>query len=156
MDVSVEVFERVDSTDAMRPFQEYALPSLRLVGNELRTWPVAPGRYELLLLPDPASHRGLALGASSSNCARWPGDGQRYMCIARENAVVIVRNPAPVGKGHDAAASLFITRVFDTERDTAFAREHPSVRPRQTWAVPARPDHRRLPCAVTLRAPKSR
>lgn len=156
MGVPVEVFEHVDSTAAMRPFQEYALPSLRLVGNELRTWPVAPGRYELLLLRDTTSHRELSLGASSSNCARWPGAIERYTCIARENAVVIVRNPAPVGKEHDAAASLFITRVFDTDRDTAFAREHPSVRPRQTWAVPARPDHRQLPCALTLLAPKSR
>jgi len=154
MGIDAEVFERVDSTTAMQPFQQYAVAPLHLVGNELRTWPVTPGRYELLLLSDTASGRGLTLGASASNCARWPGDGQRYVCIAGENASVIVRNSAPAGKGHDAAGSLFISRAFDTDRDTAFARVHPSVRPRTKWAVPEKPLPGRLPCAIALVAPQ--
>ena len=150
--ILVEVFERVGSTAAMQPFQQYVVAPLRLVGNELRTWPVAPGRYELLLVADSASRHALTLGASASNCARWPSDETRYVCIARENASVIVRNPESVGKGHDAAASLFVTRVFDSERDTAYARANPSVVPRPTWAIPEKPPRDRPPC--TLLPPK--
>jgi hypothetical protein len=138
--ILVEVFERVGSTAAMQPFQQYAVAPLRLVGNEFRTWPLAPGRYELLLIADPASHHELTLGASESNCARWPGDGQRYVCIAGKNSSVIVRNPRAVGKkgGNDAAASLFISRIFDSDRDTAYARTNPSVVFPVKWAVPAK------------------
>jgi hypothetical protein len=136
--ILVEVFERVGSTEAMEPFQQFAVAPLRLVGNELRTWPLAPGRYELLLIADPASHHELTLGASESNCARWPGDGQRYVCIAGKNSSVIVRNPQAVGKraGNDAVASLFISRIFDSDRDTAYARTNPSAVLPVKWAVP--------------------
>jgi hypothetical protein len=153
MAIDVDVFERVDSTTAMQPFQRYAVVPLTLVGNELRAWSVAPGRYELLLLSDTTSHE-LTLGASASNCARWPGDGQRYVCIAGENASVIVRNSAPAGKGHDAAGSLFISRAFDSDRDTAFARMHPGAWLRTKWAIPEKPRPGELPCAMTLFPPK--
>jgi hypothetical protein len=152
--ILVEVFERVGSAAAMQPFQQYIVAPLHLVGNELRTWPIAPGRYELLLIADSTSRRELTLGASESNCAHWPGDRQRYVCIAGENSSVIVRNPEPVGKGHDAAASLFVSRIFDSERDTAYARTHPSAVLPQKWAIPEKPVPGRFPCSVMLGAPK--
>jgi len=148
MDFVVEVFERADSTAAMQPWQEFTLTPLRLVGGELRTWRIPPGKYELLLVPDTTAHGKAILGASASNCSRWPGDAERYTCIARENASVIVRNASAPGRGHDAAANLFITHQFDSYRDTAFTRTHP-------WALEAapRPAHSRRVCPVQIVAP---
>ena len=152
MNIVVEVFERADSTAAMQPWQEFTLVPLRLVGGELRMWRIPPGKYELLLVPDTTARGKAVLGASATNCSRWPGNDERYTCIARQNASVIVRNASAPGRGHEAAANLFVTRQFDSYSDTAFTRTHP-------WALEAPPSRsmrsRRI-CPVQIAAPKRR
>ncbi len=152
MDIIVEVFERADSTAAMQPRQEFRLTPLRLVGGELRAWRIPRGKYELLLVPDTTARGKAILGASATNCSRWPGNEERYTCIARANASVIVRNASAPGRGHDAAANLFVTRQYDSYSDTAFARTHPGTEPAQQ----IHEARSRRVCPVQIVAPKRR
>ncbi len=110
--IPVDVIAQESTAADLQPFQEFAT-SLRLVGGEIRSWHIAPGRYELSLLPAPGAHEAPVLGAVGANCARFPEGGQHYSCIAREGAALVVRHPLGAGQGRELAGQLLVRRLQD-------------------------------------------
>jgi hypothetical protein len=98
--VVVEVDDRVIETP------------VRLVGGEFASWRLPPGWFDIRLdTPAGASAAGaLQLVAYHANCAHALSDGEHYYCIAKDNASVVVRNPAAAGSGVERSAKLVVLR----------------------------------------------
>lgn len=110
--IFVEVDEPVKaSLDLQRRNQVFILPSLRLVGGEIRSWPIPRGEYMLNLRPTAAGQKQLVLGGVSMNCVSHPDVGQAYHCLGFNNAAVVVRNMQAAGQGHALEGALSIKRM---------------------------------------------
>ncbi|HYD54234.1 MAG TPA: hypothetical protein VEA99_16480 [Gemmatimonadaceae bacterium] len=107
----IDVWERADSTRAMRPYEVFEQRALRLAAGELRRWPLSPGIYTMELQPDSRSPGALELLHHQVNCTRT-GEGQRYYCAALPNAMLVVRHPGPAGRGADRVARLTVRRLY--------------------------------------------
>lgn len=74
---------------------------ISLIGGEIRTWRLPPGRFELLLRSDSAKRKAphLVLGVYRVNCARGPrrATEQHLCCVSSGGGSVVVRNLSPVG-----------------------------------------------------------
>ncbi len=143
--IPVDVIARETTPSQLEPFQEFAA-SLRLVGGEMRSWHIVPGRYELSLLPDPSAHAEPVLGAVGTNCARFPGGGQHYSCIARQGAAVVVRHPRGAGQGRELAGELLVRRLQDVAEATLTA-QLPARHPDRDGPARSTPDE----CPIFLR-----
>lgn len=110
--IFIEVAESVRSSlDLEQRDQLFMVPSLRLVGGEIRSWPIPRGEYQLWLRTSADAERQLVLGGVSMNCANWSGADQKYHCLAFDNASVIVRNEQPAGHGNALEGVLAIRRM---------------------------------------------
>ena len=70
----IEVAESVHSSlDLERRDQLFTVPSLRMVGGEIRSWPIPRGEYQLWLRTTANRKPQLVLGGVSMNCSNWSG-----------------------------------------------------------------------------------
>jgi hypothetical protein len=120
--IAAHVEERVDTSTALQPFQQFATP-VRMVPGEIRSWRVAPGMYRLELLPAHPGDSALLLTASRTNCAPEIRVPQVYYCLARPGASVIVSHPGRVGNGLASDAQLRVHRL-----DVPSAYDPPGIR----------------------------
>lgn len=95
LQVPVRVTERVQATTGLRPDEEFD-SVMALAPGELRYWRIPRGTYDISLESDPdGGADSVVLGVEPSNCARYPGvESGRYECLARDDAVVVVRRLA--------------------------------------------------------------
>lgn len=112
--IRIEVIERSSTPGELSPNEEFAT-ALRLVGGEIRSWHIPPGRYELELVSAPTQRQHLVLGGTDLHCSSFPGERQRqhYSCVARGSAAVIVRHPKSAGSGAVLGADLYVRRWED-------------------------------------------
>lgn len=122
--IPVEVIEESRTTALLLPHGQYA-ESLSMAAGELRSWRVPPGRYEITLFGDGVPAH-LRLASHEMNCGAFPGTEQKYLCIAKDRASVIVHHVEPAGRGRQATGSLLVHRLGD------FGSESGSWRPRRT------------------------
>jgi hypothetical protein len=110
--VPVEVLERVATLDSLQPYQEFAVPSLRLGVGESRSWRVPAGRFELWLEPVGDARSSLALAGLGLKCARFPGDDrQHYSCVSYSGGSVIVRDAGRGGSTQPLVGHLLVRRL---------------------------------------------
>lgn len=110
--IPVEVVESAGRTDSLLPHMQL-VEFLSMSPGELRGWRVPPGRFEVSLVPEAGAGTKLRLASQEMNCAPFPRSGNRYSCIARDRAAVIVHHVQPLGRGRQSAATLVVRRMVD-------------------------------------------
>jgi hypothetical protein len=108
--VGVHVYERVATLDGLRPEQGYVAMSLRLVSGEVRRWHLPAGEWMLTMLPYEDEARGLRLRIEGANCLPAPLTRRRYVCLAKNDASVIVYHPS-TKSAPDLTGELLLRRV---------------------------------------------
>jgi hypothetical protein len=120
--IPVEVVESSRTSDGLLPHEQYA-ESLSMAAGELRSWRLAPGKYEISLFGDDGAPADLRLASYQMNCAALPRTEQQYWCIAKDRASVIVRHTQPAGRGRQSTATLLVHRRGDPGSE--YASPHP-------------------------------
>lgn len=122
--IPVEVVEARSTTDGLLPHQQYA-ESLSMAAGELRSWRLPPGRYEVSLVGDRGTPANLRLASYQMDCGAFPQTKEKYLCVAKDRASVIVHQVQPVGRGRQSTGTLLVHRLGD------FGSESVSRRPRR-------------------------
>lgn len=110
--VGVHVYERVNTLDGLRPEQTFVAVPLRLTSGEVRRWRLPAGIWMLTMLPYEDEARGLRLRIEGANCLPAPITPRRYVCLAKDQASVIVYHPSIKPAPH-LAGELLLRRVSD-------------------------------------------
>jgi hypothetical protein len=118
----IRVLQPVNTLTALRQGQAFVISSLRLDSGDTRKWRISPGFYSISLRPDRTNaagnvrdpHAVLALATSNSNCVALVSDmEQRYLCVALQDASVIVYAPRGEGRAGSYRGRLFVRLVPD-------------------------------------------
>jgi hypothetical protein len=118
----IRVLQPVNTLTALRQGQAFVISSLRLDSGDTRKWRISPGFYSISLRPDRTNaagnvrdpHAVLALATSNSNCVALVSDmEQRDLCVALQDASVIVYAPRGEGRAGSYRGRLFVRLVPD-------------------------------------------
>lgn len=105
----VRVLEPATSLMTIEPDQEFVLPDVQLVRGEVRYWRIPAGKYDVQLAVASDS-AGLTLGVTDASCAPLRGHDQRFSCVARDNAALVIRH-SPTSADSLGRGSLQVRRV---------------------------------------------
>lgn len=108
--VGVHVYERVSTLDGLHPEQGYVAVSLRLGSGEWRRWRLPAGTWMLTMLPYEDEARGLRLRIEGANCLPAGLTKRRYVCLAKNDASVIVHHPS-TKSAPELTGALLLRRV---------------------------------------------
>jgi hypothetical protein len=89
--LSVQVVQLATSTAALRPNEIFVEP-LALRRNDVRSYPIPAGRFEIRFISDSTSTpapAGILLAAANANCARYRDGEPHLSCVAVNGASIV-------------------------------------------------------------------
>lgn len=85
----VQVVRSASQSTHLRP-REVFIDRVALVPNQIRSWPVTRGRYEIRFLGDASTAGSVLLAAANANCARYSDGDPHLSCVVDENQANVV------------------------------------------------------------------
>lgn len=105
----VVVYERVSTSDALRPFQFFGVSPLRLASGETRRWHIPAGKYFVSFRADTVASAALTLSTIGATCSPL-GDAYNYFCTASRGAAVVVSAPGGASQARHFSGYLAVRR----------------------------------------------